>query len=71
MELKDKVVILSERYYKGTEEHRRFRCESGFGCSPQTIGGAIFGTFLHDGERCRVEGFEVEKLAEEDDEASV
>ncbi len=62
-ELAGKTVILSRKYYKGTEEDRAFVCEDGFGVSPNTGGTAIFGHFVKDGEKCRVEGYEIEKLA--------
>jgi hypothetical protein len=60
----NKVVILSSEYYVGSVDKRRFLCESGFGCVPFTMGGAIFGTFLSDGEKCRVEGYQIERLCE-------
>lgn len=61
--LEGKVVILKPECYKGDEEARRFKCEGGFGCHPQCIGTAVFGTFLSDGERARVERFEILCLA--------
>lgn len=64
IDLRGKTVILSHEYYDGDEEARKFKCEQGFGCLPFTSGTAISGYFLKDGERCRVEGDEVEKLAE-------
>ena len=66
MDLEGKTVILSPEYCKGDEEARKFKCEGGFGCHNFTIGRAIYGYFVLDGERCRVEGYMVEKLAEED-----
>ncbi len=57
-----KTVVLSKRHYKGSEEDRTFKCEGGFGCYPSMGGRAIFGHFVKDGEKCRVEGYEIEKL---------
>lgn len=65
-ELEGKVVILSRECYKGSEEERKFKCSGGFGCHAKTIGTAVFGEFLCDGEKCRVEGYEIEKFAEEE-----
>lgn len=63
-ELTGKTVVLSSRYYRGDEAARTFRCESGFGCSSFTRGSAIYGRFVQDGEKARVEGGEIEKMAE-------
>lgn len=64
-DLTNKVVVLNRLYYTGTENERHFLCLSGFGCSPYAIGNAIFGKFVFDGEECRIERYEVEKLAPE------
>lgn len=67
-DLLGKVVVLSKDYLK-PEWHdlkkRLFKVAGGFGASPHTIGGAIFGEFLFDGEKCRMEGYQVERLATE------
>lgn len=65
MELEGKYVILKggKGGYKGTEIERVFLCEGGFGCSSGTIGSAIYGKFVFDGEECRIEGYEVERIA--------
>ncbi len=65
IDLEGKVVVLSAEYYTGDEKARRFLCRSGFGCSAFTRGLAIFGTFLIDGKKYRVDGEEVEKLSED------
>lgn len=67
MELEGKTVVMSPKYFKGDEEARKFKCEGGFGCHSHTVGSAIFGCFILDGEKCQVEGYMVEKLAEEGD----
>ena len=63
IDLAGKTVILSSKLYKGTDEERRFLCKAGFGCRPGTSGTAIFGEFLSDGEKCRINGSDVERLA--------
>ncbi|KKM73258.1 hypothetical protein LCGC14_1412270 [marine sediment metagenome] len=63
IDLTNKKIILSEKYYKGAEIDREFFCESGFGCKSFTNGKAIFGYFTKDKEKCRISGYEVEKLS--------
>jgi hypothetical protein len=63
-----KVVIVSAEYTCGSENQRKFRCEDGFGCFSFTSGQAIFGTVVATGEKCRIEGYMIEKLAEVQDE---
>lgn len=36
-------------------ESQIFYATGGFGCSPATMGTAVFGQFISDGERCRME----------------
>lgn len=62
-ELEGQNVVLSAEYYDGSEQARTFHCESGNGCHSFTMGRGIFGHFVDTGEKCRVEGYEVEKLA--------
>lgn len=40
----------------------RFRVRGGFGTSCSCSGGALFGTFLGDGEECRWEGRNIREL---------
>jgi len=67
-ELESKVVILSKECLK-PEYHdikqRLFRVTGGFGAHTHTIGTALFGKFLADGEEARMEGYNVERLATE------
>lgn len=44
---------------------RLFRCCSGFGCNPEAMGRAIFGTWLSDGSQDRIDRGEVERFATE------
>ena len=62
-DLRNVTVILQEKYYNGSESVRTFKCATGSGCSPDSIGNEITGTFA-DGERGRVESYEIEKIKE-------
>ena len=62
-DLRNTTVILKEKYYNGSESVRTFKCESGSGCSPDSHGNAISGTFA-DGEKGRIESYEVERTKE-------
>ena len=64
-ELEGKYVVVDEKAYNKTKDdiERVFLCEAGFGCSAETLGRAIFGKFVFDGEECRVEGYHVKRLA--------
>jgi hypothetical protein len=68
------VVVLKAEHLKpelGAVEQRMFRVTGGFGAKPFTMGNAIFGEFLIDGEKCRMEGWMVERIATEGDMASL
>lgn len=70
MQLQGKVVVLKEGTLKPEYralKWRLFRVEGGFGASPSTIGTALIGQFLADGEKCRMEGYQVERVATEAD----
>jgi len=64
VDLTGKVVVLRAECYRGPDTERVFKCKGGFGCSPITIGTAVYGHFVFDGEETRVERYEVERLAE-------
>jgi hypothetical protein len=49
--------------YRSIKE-RLFHAENGFGCSGIAIGTAVSGEHL-DGERCRYERYQIEKVATE------
>lgn len=73
-ELTGKVVVLRESRFK--EEYkalqfRVFEVSGGFGADSYTAGTALFGTFLVDGEQARMNGYDVERLATEEDLALV
>ena len=63
-DLRNVTVILKEEYYNGSESVRTFRCESGAGCTPGSIGNAITGFFADD-EKGRIESYEIERIKEE------
>ena len=63
-DLKEATVILKEKYYNGSESVRTFKCKTGAGCAPDTDGNGITGTFA-DGEKGRIESYEIEKLKED------
>lgn len=67
MNLEGQVVIFKKKYMTVPPLDHPFRVEGGFGASPSTIGRALFGTFLSDGEEARMEGFMVERLATEEE----
>ncbi len=52
--LRKVTVILKEKYYNGSESVRTFKRETGSGCTPDSIGDEIFGTFA-DGEKGKIE----------------
>ena len=66
-DLHGKTVLLSSEFYRGSERQRLFRCEDGFGCSPFCHGQAVIGTFVSDGEKARVERWQIEGVVEEVD----
>ena len=57
------IVIIKKDHFKPefhNREQRRFRVLGGFGMNSFTSGTALFGEFLHDGEKCRMEGYDIE-----------
>lgn len=67
IDLTDQVVIFKQKYLSVPALDHPFRVDGGFGAQPDTIGRAMFGEFLSDGERARMEGFMVERLATEEE----
>ena len=62
-DLRQTTVILKEQYYNGSESVRTFECKSGSGCAPESTGNEIKGTFA-DGEKGRIESYEIERIKE-------
>ena len=74
VDLEGKVVVLKPKVLKPEYraiKWRLFRVDGGFGASPGTMGTALIGEFLADGERARMEGFQVLRLATEKDLAEL
>lgn len=67
------VVINEERFdpkYRDIE-HRVFLVSDGFGTSPAARGTAVFGSTPFDGEKFRIEGYDIERYATEEEIALV
>lgn len=71
VDLHDRVVIIGAEHLKESLAEkpylRAFRVTGGFGESSFTHGNAIMGEFLYNGDRCRLEGWMVERFATEDE----
>jgi len=68
--LEGKVVVLRKKIFKPEYrdiKYRVFKVTGGFGAYANTIGRALFGIHLIDGERARYDGFDVERLATEEE----
>lgn len=64
IDITDKYVVLNPTYYK---QPYVVQCVGGFGCKPFTNGNAVTSVFLVDGEHARVEGWQILRLATEDE----
>ena len=70
IDLTDKVLVLKKSAMSPQYQdlrYRLFRAEGGFGCAPYTMGTAVMGTFLSDGEEARMEGYDFDRVATDDD----
>ena len=63
--LTNRYVILKEKDYRGDTIRRVFRCEGGFGCSPETMGTCVTGTLVYNASHFRAERYEIGRLASE------
>lgn len=61
--LAGKVVIFKQEALNIPVEEHPFLVTGGFGARHFTAGTALYGAFISDGERGRMEGFEVDRLA--------
>ena len=64
--LRGKIVLIKKRLmnYDNQEEMKRaFLVSGGFGAEIETNGSSLFGTFLCDGERTKMDGYQIERLA--------
>ena len=61
----NKVVVIKRSFFSPeyADKDRRFEVSGGFGCHPEALGTAVFGKFVLDGERTRVERYDIEGLA--------
>lgn len=68
IDLTGKTVLILKSSLKPEwrEGDRRFKVSGGFGAKPHTMGKALFGTFLVDGEEARMSGWDVESVVDED-----
>lgn len=57
------VVLTKDAFKKEYQDlsYRLFVCNGGFGMQGHTMGNAVFGEFLSDGEQCRYEGYDIDK----------
>lgn len=66
MNINGKYVVLKEKVYKGNMvSDRVFYCDGGFGADNITVGRAVFGHFAKDKTSDRVNGYDIERLATE------
>ena len=61
-DLHGRVVLVDEDAFRVPQEARRFLALWGFGCAPHAVGRAVFGVWLHDGARDRINREEIERL---------
>lgn len=74
-DLTGKLVVLKESIMQPKYREMKWRLfqvdasnsGAGFGASPTTRGTALFGTFIEDGEKARMDGFDVERFATDED----
>lgn len=65
-DITDRFVLLKWTWFKPgipqakDEREWVFFAQGGFGCSPHTMGNAVIGEFVVDGEECRVEGYHLQ-----------
>ena len=52
-------------------KYRVFHARGGFGCSPATMGSAVTGETPYDGEEFRIEGYQIERYATDEEIAMV
>lgn len=70
-DLTGKVVVFRENVLRAEFRNWPFYVEGGFGAQAFTMGRALIGTFLHDGEEARFDGFDVERLATDEELAAL
>lgn len=66
-DIQGRVVFFREDALRVNADEHPARAEAGFGCSPVTAGSALAVTFLSDGEKARMSGYDVARLATEEE----
>jgi len=67
-DLTNRVVIIKQDVFPGRSEERRvFAVSGGFGCKPELTGCAVMGSFICNGESCRLDGYDMERFATDND----
>ena len=69
-ELEGKLVQLKKKFFGSKPydpEVELFVCTGGFGCGPRTMGSAVFGYFITDNTKLRVERYDIEGIVTEVD----
>lgn len=57
----NKVLVIKPEWFNDHSrlaENQLFLAEGGFGCDPNKMGTAVFGQFLIDGEKTRIERYD-------------
>lgn len=68
IDITDKVLVVKQEVFPCRDVVQRvFHATGGFGCLPHLVGCAVMGVFLHDGDRCRLDGFDFERLATDEE----
>jgi hypothetical protein len=61
--LVDRIVLVNGH----ADPLRLFHCKGGFGCNPAAMGQAVFGTWLSDGKQERIDRYNVERFASDEE----
>jgi hypothetical protein len=74
--IENRFVLVRKEWFSSVSlsedvRERVFLAQSGFGCQQYTMGNAVVGEFVVDGERTRVEGYDLdERFATEEEVAA-
>lgn len=67
IDLENQVVIFKQCHLHEPAEEHPYRVTGGFGANPNTHSEALNGVFLSDGERARMGGWMVDRLATDEE----
>jgi len=70
IDLTGKVVVFKQHFLTVPATEHPFLVKGGFGAQPHTMGRALGGVFLSDGEETRMEGYMVDRLATDEEIAA-